>query len=337
MKSIRIGINGFGRIGRAAARIALERQGVELVAINSRSDAHSHAYLLKYDSIHGRFNHDIATKNDKLTVDGKPIACFRDNNPSEIPWDTANVDIVIEATGKFTTRADTQKHLGGSVSHVIVSSPSEDVDITVVLGVNEKSLDPQKHKIVSNASCTTNCLATVVKVLDDVFVIKRGSMTTCHSPTQTQKILDASEKKDKRRGRSAFLNIIPTSTGASKALGQVLPHLDGKITAVSLRVPNPTGSIIDLVVEVEKKADKILVNKAFRKACDGTMKGILKFSTDALVSQDIVTTPFSSIVVSDFTSVIDDTLVKVFAWYDNEWGYSTRLIDLVAYIAKQSS
>lgn len=336
MKKVRIGINGFGRIGRAAARIALHRDDVELAAINSRSGNDSHAYLLQYDSIHGTFDKKVTSNADGLIVADWHIAAFHESDPTNIPWNKADVDIVIEATGVFTKREQAAVHLHDSVQRVIISAPSGDADITVVMGVNHTAIEPDKHTVISNASCTTNCLSPIAKVLDDSFGIIHGTMTTCHSPTQNQKVQDASSK-DPRRGRSAYLNIIPTTTGAAQAVGKVLPNLDGKLAACALRVPNPNGSIVDLTVVVKKSATIESVIAAFQKEAEGNMKGILGVSHEPLVSQDIIGTSYSSLVDAPFVSVVDGTLIKVLSWYDNEWGYATRLIDLSAYLSKQLS
>ncbi len=335
MEKVRIGINGFGRIGRVAARIALLRDDVELVAINSRSEPSSHAYLLEYDSTHGRFELPVTATDHSLKIGKRTISCFRGDDPAAIPWADAQVDIVIEASGKFTAHEDAVKHRKGSVKKVLVSAPSTDADITIVMGVNEAEYDPNTHHIVSNASCTTNCTATVMKVLHDAFGIKRAMMTTVHAATQTQSILDGSSKKDPRGGRSVLNNIIPATTGASRAVEQVLPELKGKLSALSLRVPVDDGSIIDLVTEVEKPVTKELVNEAFGKAAREHLRDIIACADHELVSSDIIGSSYSAIIDTCLTAVQGETLVKVLAWYDNEWGYATRLIDLASYIGKK--
>lgn len=332
-RRLHLGINGFGRTGRAAARIVLENNKVQLTAINSRAAADSHAYLLEYDSVHGRFPHKITVKDSVLVVNKEKIHCFQKEKPEDIPWHKASVDIVIEATGRMKKRDEAAGHLKSGVKKVIIAYPSPDADKTIVLGVNESSYNPKKDQVISNASCTTNCLAILCKVLDDKFDIERGVATTCHAPTMSQRFLDGSCGKDKRLGRAGLLNIIPTSTGAAKALGQVIPKLSGKLDSVALRVPVGDVSIIDLVVEIEKKASKEQVIDAFKKAAQGKdLKGILELAENELVSQDLIGRSASAIFDSDFTKVVGGNLVKVFGWYDNEWGYSNRLIDLSVYL-----
>lgn len=331
---LRLGINGFGRTGRAAARVALERKDIQLVAINSRSDTDSHAYLLKYDSVHGIFPHDIKSEKSYLVVDDRRISCYQYDDPSNIPWRETKVDIVIEATGVFKKRDSAAKHLGEAVKKVIISAPGNDVDKTIVLGVNEKEYNPDKHHVVSNASCTSNCMAVVCKVIDENLGIKRGVGITVHAPTTSQNLLDSSHKKDKRRGRTALLNIIPTTTGFAKAVGLVLPQIAGKLESFALRVPVGDGSIAILNVETAKATDKNSVNQMFERYCT-RIPDILKVAKDEMVSQDIIGMSASAIIDTYFTRVIDKNLVSVFAWYDNEMGYSTRLIDLATYIGNQ--
>jgi glyceraldehyde 3-phosphate dehydrogenase len=328
---IKLGINGFGRTGRTAARVALETNDIKLVAINSRSDPKSHAYLLKYDSVHGTFPHKVKSTKESIIVDDNKILCFQKELPSQIPWNKAKVDIVIEATGKFKDRSAAAKHIKGSVKKVIISAPSIDADIMVVLGVNHNNYKPKSHNIISNASCTTNCLAPICKVLMNSFGIEKGFMTTTHSVTGSQNILDNSHKKSKRRARAAFLSIIPTTTGASKALGFVLPKLKGKIESTSLRVPVHNVSIIDLTVILNKKVSSKKINDTFIQASKDELSSILSVADDELVSFDYIGSPYSAIVDPYLTST-NGRLAKIFAWYDNEMGYSSRLIDLAVYM-----
>ncbi len=335
MKKLRIGINGFGRIGRVASRIIVSRTDVELVAINSRSEVESHAYLLKHDSTHGMFPHAVLAQENSLLVDQQTITCFREDHPETIPWDSVGVDLVIEASGKFTKKEDALKHMKPGVSTVIISAPSADADKTIVMGVNEKEFDSSRHKVVSNASCTTNCTAVVAHILHTHYGIKRAMMTTIHAATQSQSILDSSSKKDIRGGRSVLNNIIPTSTGASKAVSQVIPDLEGKLSALSLRVPVNDGSIIDFVAEVEKSTTVAEINSLFEEKAKGDFSGILFVSPKEIVSSDIIGSSFSAVVDPFLTSVLGGNLIKVLAWYDNEWGYATRLIDLCKYIGER--
>ena len=334
MKKVRVGINGFGRIGRIATRIALARPGIEIVAINSRADSTSHAYLLKYDTTYGIFPHVIETKPNQIVVDKKPIQVFQVADPSQIPWKKAEVDIVVEATGAFRRLSDAQKHLSSGAKRVVVSAPPKDAIPTFCMGVNHHRYDPKTDRVISNASCTTNCLATVAKVLHDSFTITKGFMTTTHAYTDSQNLLDNSHKKSLRLGRSAANNIIPSDTGASHALGIVIPDLSGKIISSAIRVPVITGSLIDLTVEVKKKPSVETVNQAFEQAEKGLLRGILALSYDPLVSSDIRGSSLSALVDEKLTQVFDQ-MINVKAWYDNEWGYSTRLIDLVEYVASK--
>lgn len=328
MKKIKVGINGFGRIGRVAARIALNRKNIELVAINSRADSSSHAYLLQHDTTYGLFDKHVSENSGNIEVDGKIIKVFKENEPANIPWLSLGVDIVIESTGMFRDKKSASGHLQAGAKAVVISAPPKDDIPVFCMGVNDKLLELNKNKIVSNASCTTNCLATVSKVLEENFGIVKGFMTTVHAYTDSQNLLDNSHRKDFRLARSAPNNMIPSSTGASYALGLVLPVLKGKIISSSLRVPLNTVSIIDLTVELRKEADKEAINKAFEKAAGKVLAGILQLSYDYLVSSDIKGSTFSSIVDGSLTSV-SGNLVNVKAWYDNEWGYAFRLIDLV--------
>ncbi|MBI2611931.1 type I glyceraldehyde-3-phosphate dehydrogenase [Candidatus Gottesmanbacteria bacterium] len=335
MKKIRVGINGFGRIGRIAARIILNRKDVELVAINSRADSSSHAYLLKYDSAYGTFqNHDIKTTGEDLLINGKTVRVFKEDEPAAIPWKDAGVDIVIESSGKFRTTEDASGHLSSGAKYVVISAPAKDDTKTLVLGVNHTKFDPKVDKIISNTSCTTNCLATSIKVLHDELSIENGYMTTIHALTDSQNLLDNSHKKEVRLRRASFVNLIPASTGSAKDIGKLFPDLKGKLICKAIRAPIITGSIIDLTVKVKKATDKDIVNKLFYKYSRNSLEGILNVASDELVSSDIIGTIYSSIVDPYLTEVLDGHLVKVYAWYDNEWGYSERLIDMVEYVGK---
>jgi len=329
----RVGINGFGRIGRNFFRAACEDPALEIVAVNDITDARTLAHLLKYDSVHGAFRGAVEGKDDSLLVNGKTVSVFASKDPAALPWKALGVQIVLESTGRFTDRAGASKHLEAGARKVVISAPAKDEDITIVLGVNEHRYDPAKHHILSNASCTTNCLAPVAKVLLKSFGIRHGFMTTIHAYTNDQQILDLAHK-DLRRARAAAMSMIPTSTGAAKAVGLVLPELKGKMHGIAIRVPTPNVSLVDLVAETEKVATVQEVNNALRKAADGELKGILGVSDEPLVSVDYNGTALSSIVDGPSTSVMDGTMVKVLAWYDNEWGYSCRVRDLIKFIAK---
>ena len=338
----RVGINGFGRIGRQVLKAIKERHPdtLEVVAVNDLFDAETNAHLFKYDSNYGRYEGTVEVKGGDIVIDGKPIKVFSERNPGDLPWKDLGVDIVIESTGIFRDGKGTDAKPGanahivsGGAKKVIISAPAKNEDLTVVLGVNDEMYDPDKHHIVSNASCTTNCLAPAAKVVHDNFTIKRGLMTTIHSYTNDQRILDLAHK-DPRRARAAALNIIPTTTGAAKAVALVIPDLKGKFDGYSLRVPTPTVSIVDFVAEVEKPTTAEDLNKLFKEAADGPMKGILEFSTEPLVSMDLKGNAYSSIIDSALTVVMDGTFVKVVTWYDNEWGYSCRTADLAALMAK---
>jgi glyceraldehyde 3-phosphate dehydrogenase len=328
----RVGINGFGRIGRNFFRAACNDGALDIVAVNDITDAKTLAHLLKYDSVHGAFPGTVEAKDQNLVVDGKEIRVLASKDPAALPWKDLRVEVVVESTGLFTDRANAAKHLAAGARTVVISAPAKDEDITIVLGVNETRYDPAKHHVISNASCTTNCLAPVAKVLLQNFGIRHGFMTTIHSYTNDQQILDLPHK-DLRRARAAALSMIPTSTGAAKALGLVLPELKGKLHGLSIRVPTPNVSLVDLVAETEKPLTAEAVNAALKKAAEGEMKGILGYSDEPLVSVDFNGNPLSSIVDGPSTSVMDGTMVKVLAWYDNEWGYSCRVRDLVKYIA----
>jgi glyceraldehyde 3-phosphate dehydrogenase len=329
---IRVGINGFGRIGRNFFRAAMEQNAeFQIVAINDLTDNSTLAHLLKYDSILGRLGKSVTHTDDSITVDGKTIKVFAERDPALIPW--GEIDIVIESTGHFTKAADAKKHIAAGAKKVIISAPASDEDITIVLGVNEGSYDPLNHHVISNASCTTNCLAPMAKVIHEKFGITRGFMTTVHAYTNDQVILDFPHK-DLRRARSAATNIIPTSTGAAKAIGLVMPELKGKLDGYALRVPVPTGSITDLTIELEKETTAAEINAAIKSAAEGPLKGILAYTEDPIVSSDIVTDPHSCIFDGGVTKVIGNT-AKVAGWYDNEWGYSNRLVDLIVFIGKK--
>ena len=334
--TVRVGINGFGRIGRNVFRAGLNRPGLEFVAINDLpTPTETLAHLLKYDSILGRFDADVKAAPDGLSVNGKPVRMFTCKSPSEIPWNELGVDIVIESTGAFTDREKAAGHLNAKgVKKVIISAPAKGEDITIVLGVNEGQYDPAKHHVISNASCTTNCVVPMAKIIHENFKIVRGYMTTIHSYTNDQRLLDLSHK-DLRRARAAALSIIPSTTGAAKTVGVVFPELKGRIDGTSLRVPTPNVSIVDLSCQVEQATTVEDVNAAFRKAAEGPMKRILAYTTAPLVSRDYNGDPHSSIFDATMTAVIDKHLVKTFGWYDNEWGYSNRVIDLIEYLAKK--
>ena len=330
--AIRIGINGFGRIGRVFYRALAGNPAFEVVAINDLTDTRTLAHLLKYDSVHGRFPGSVEAGPDSLVVDGRTIKVLAAKDPGELPWKALGVEYAVESTGKFTDRAGAGKHIAAGARKVLISAPSKDPDIMVVLGVNEGTYKPAEHHIVSNASCTTNCLAPVVKVLHDSFGVKRGQMTTIHSYTNDQKILDFPHK-DLRQARAGALSMIPTSTGAAKAIGIVMPELKGKIDGFSMRVPTPNVSVVDFVCELGKAADEKGINAALKAASVGAMKGILGYTEEPLVSIDFCGSPASSTVDAGCTKVIDGTLAKVIAWYDNEMGYSCRLRDLIAFMA----
>ena len=332
--AVKIGINGFGRIGKCVMRAALNNPDVEVVAINDTGDIEGSALLFKHDSIHGNLSCDVTIDGDYLVVDGKRTRVFCDRDPANIDWSGEGVEVVIECTGVFRSREKAAAHLGGTVKKVIISAPGKDEDKTIVMGVNESEYDPATHHVVSNASCTTNCLAPFAKVLHQEFGIKRGMMTTVHSYTNDQRVLDAPHK-DLRRARAAAMSIIPTTTGAAKAVALVLPELKGKLNGFALRVPTPNVSVTDLVVELEKEATKEEINAAFRKAAEGELKGILGVSDLPLVSKDFNGDARSSIVDADLTMVMEDNMAKVVAWYDNEWGYSSRIVDLAVYMGKR--
>jgi len=334
MAKIRVGINGFGRIGRNFLRAQLQRGGdFEIVAANDLGDTATMAHLLKHDSVLGLLDATVEAGDGFIRVGGNEITFFSEKDPAQLPWGDLGIDVAIESTGIFTSRDGAQKHLDAGAKKVVISAPATDPDLTVVLGVNDREYDPEKHNIISNASCTTNCVAPVAKLLHEAYTIERGFMTTIHAYTNDQQVLDLPHK-DLRRARAAAINLIPTSTGAARAIGVVLPDLKGKVDGMSMRAPVPTGSIVDLVVQVARETSKDEVNDLFKSKADtGDLEGILQYTDEPIVSTDIVHSSYSSIFDSDLT-MVNGNLVKVFSWYDNEWGYSCRLVDLVAKIAQ---
>ncbi|MBI4684316.1 MAG: type I glyceraldehyde-3-phosphate dehydrogenase [Nitrospirae bacterium] len=332
--SFKVAINGFGRIGRVFLRASINYKDFEIVAINDLTDAKTLTHLLKYDSVHGIFNADVKATDSGIIVNGREIKILAVTDPEKLPWKDFGIDVVLESTGRFTDKASALKHLQAGAKWVIISAPAKDPDATVCMGVNEETLDLVKHKIISNASCTTNCLAPVAKVLHQEFGIARGLMTTIHSYTNDQRILDLPHK-DLRRARAAAMSMIPTTTGAAKAVGLVLPELKGKLDGMAIRVPTPNVSVVDLVAEIKKDATAEEINAALKKAAEGKMKGILQYTEDPLVSIDFNGNPHSSIVDASVTKVIEGRMVKVLSWYDNETGYSSRVRDLIIYLAKR--
>ena len=330
----RIAINGYGRIGRLCLREALKRSDLDVVVVNSTGDPKTTAHLLKYDSTHGPYDAEVTYTDNSLIVDGKEIKLLSDRNPANLPWGDYDVDIVLEATGQFNSKEASSIHLENGAKKVVISAPAKNVDATIVLGVNEEVFDIKNHNVISNASCTTNCLAPVVKVLHDNLTIKTGLMTTVHSFTMDQKNLD-NRHKDLRRARGCTQSIIPTTTGAAASLGLVIPELDGKLNGMALRVPTPNVSLIDLVVDFEEKITKEQINDLFKKAAETTHKGLISYCEEPLVSIDFTGNPHSAIVDSLTTMVIGDHTVKVIAWYDNEWGYATRVVDLIAFVGNK--
>ncbi|NBM16994.1 type I glyceraldehyde-3-phosphate dehydrogenase [Streptomyces sp. GC420] len=332
--TIRVGINGFGRIGRNYFRALLEQGAdIEIVAVNDLGDTATTAHLLKYDTILGRLKAEVTHTADTITVDGHTIKVLSERNPADIPWGELGVDIVVESTGIFTKKADAAKHIEGGAKKVLISAPAKDEDITIVMGVNEDKYDAASHHVISNASCTTNCVAPMAKVLLENFGIVKGLMTTVHAYTNDQRILDFPHK-DLRRARAAAENIIPTTTGAAKATALVIPELAGKLDGIAMRVPVPTGSVTDLVIELEREVTRDEVNSAFQKAAEGQLKGILDYTSDPIVSSDIVNWPASCTFDSSLT-MVQGKSVKVVGWYDNEWGYSNRLVDLTVFVGEQ--
>ncbi len=331
--AIRVGINGFGRIGRNLYRAAMDDRDIEIVAVNDITDPETLAHLLKYDSVLGNLKANVSSGEVNVKVDGKSIKVFKEKDPAKIDWPSMDVSVVVESTGLFTNAEDARKHLRGPVKKVIISAPAKGEDITICLGVNDKAYDASKHNIISNASCTTNCLAPVAKVLHETFGIESGLMTTIHSYTNDQKLLDLPHQ-DLRRARAAGLSMIPTSTGAAKAIGLVLPELKGKLDGVAIRVPTPDVSLVDLTVRTAKPLSTQSANEALKTAANGPLKGILQFCDEELVSADFLHNPHSSIVDGPLTNAIGDRMVKVFSWYDNEWGFSCRLRDVIKLVMK---
>ncbi len=330
--AVKVGINGFGRIGRNFYRAAYKDPSLEIVAVNDITDAKTLAHLLKYDSIHGRFGEEVSVKENAIVVAGREIQVLASKDPAELPWGKLGVEVVIESTGKYTDREGCDKHLKAGAKRVIVSAPAKGEDATIVMGVNEKTFDPAKHRVLSNASCTTNCLAPVAKVLLDQFGIERGLMTTIHAYTNDQRILDLPHK-DLRRARAAAMSMIPTTTGAAKAVSLVIPELKGKLDGMAIRVPTPNVSVVDLTVELSKSATAEEINAAMKKAAEGPLAGILQYVDVPLVSIDFNHDPCSSAFDALSTKVIAGKMTKVLAWYDNEWGYSCRLVDLARYVS----
>ena len=331
--AIKVGINGFGRIGRNVFRVIAEREGIDVLAINDLTDARTLSILLKYDSVHGRFKGDVEAKDDVLVVNGKEIRLTKERDPEKLPWKELGVEVVVESTGIFTTKADCEKHLEAGAKKVILSAPAKDqLDATIVMGINDNDLKPE-HKIVSNASCTTNCLGPLVKVINDNFGIEKGLMTTIHAYTNDQNVTDLMHS-DLRRARAAAINIIPTTTGAAKAIGEVIPELKGKLDGMAMRVPVANGSVTDLVASVKKKVSIEEINNVIKAASENELKGILEYCEDPIVSSDIIDNAHSCIFDSLSTYVVGDNLIKVIGWYDNEWGYSNRMVDLLELIAK---
>jgi len=332
--ALRVAINGFGRIGRMVFRAALKQKNIEIVAINDLTDAKTLAHLLKYDSVHGVCSAKVEAKDDAIVVNGKAIRIYKEKDPAALPWKKEKIDVVLESTGLFTAREKAELHLKAGAKKVIISAPATNEDITIVLGVNHHLYDPKKHNIISNASCTTNCLAPVAKVLHENFGIEKGLVTTVHSYTNDQNILDLPHK-DLRRARAAAMSMIPTTTGAAKAVSLVLPDLKGKLDGMAIRVPTPNVSVVDLVATITKKADAAKINAALQKAAKGALKGILGFEEQELVSIDFNGNPLSSIVDAKSTKVIGDNMVKVLSWYDNECGFSQRVVDLMNLVASK--
>jgi len=330
--AIKIGINGFGRIGRMFLRAALTKKEVEVVAVNDITDAPTLAHLLKYDSIHGVLKHEVKAEGGHIFLDGKQLTVLAERDPGKLPWGKLGVQVVVESTGLFTAREKAALHLSAGAKKVVISAPADGVDVTLCLGVNQDTYDPKKHDVISNASCTTNCLAPIAKVLHEKFVIGHGLMTTIHSYTSDQMLQDGPHK-DLRRARAASVSMIPTSTGAAKAIGLVLPALQGKLDGLAIRVPTANVSVVDLTATVEKDADEKSINSAMKAAAEGALKGILEYSEAPLVSIDLNGNPHSSIFDAPLTKVSGKRLVKIFSWYDNEWGYSNRLADIAAFVA----
>lgn len=337
--TIKVGINGFGRIGRLLYRAALERNAnIDFVAINDLADAKTNANLLKYDSVHGRFPGTVEVDGNDLVVNGKKLKVLAQRDPAQLPWKDLGVYLAVESTGLFTDRTGASKHLQAGANKVLISAPATDPDATFVIGVNEANYDAEKHNILSNASCTTNCLAPISKVLADNFGLEKALMTTCHSYTNDQRIQDVVHK-DPRRARAAAINIIPTSTGAAKAIGLVLPDCSGKMNGISLRVPTPDVSIVDLTAVLGKEVTKDEINQAMKQAAEGSLKGVLQYTEDPIVSSDVLHSTYSAVFDAQLTMVLGEksNFVKVFAWYDNEWGFSNRMVDLIEYVGKKAN
>ncbi len=331
----RIGINGFGRIGRMAFRAMLDKHDVEVVAVNDITDAKTLAHLLKHDSVHGTLKHQVKAEGNQIMLDGHAFRVLAERDPGKLPWKELKVDVVVESTGLFTARDKAALHLSAGARKVVISAPADGADVTLCMGVNQQAYDPARHHVISNASCTTNCLAPVAKVLHESFGIVHGLMTTVHSYTSDQMLQDGPHK-DLRRARAAALSMVPTSTGAAKAIGLVLPMLKGKLDGIAIRVPTPNVSVVDLTAALERDADEQSVNAAMKKAAEGELRGILAYSEEPLVSIDLNGNPHSSIFDAPLTKVLGQRLVKIFSWYDNEWGYSNRLADVTAYVAAKA-
>ena len=333
--TVKVAINGFGRIGRLLYRAAIERKAkIDFVAVNDITDAKTLAHLLKYDSVHGRFNADVQVKGNNLAVNGKELKILSQRDPAQLPWKDMGVYLAVESTGLFTDRDGATKHITAGAKKVLISAPAKNPDATIVLGVNQNVYDHKKHNLISNASCTTNCVAPVTKVLHESFGVERAFMMTAHAYTNDQRVTDLVHK-DLRRARAAALNIIPTTTGAAAAIGLVIPELAGKMDGVSLRVPVPDVSIVDLTADLKKEVTKETVNAAFKKAADGSLKGILEYTEEPIVSTDVLHSPYSAVFDALSTMVVDKTFVKVLAWYDNEWGFSCRMVEQIEMIGKK--
>ncbi|HEY6419511.1 MAG TPA: type I glyceraldehyde-3-phosphate dehydrogenase [Candidatus Binataceae bacterium] len=330
--AIKVGINGFGRIGRMFYRAAYQKKDLEIVAVNDITDARTLAHLLKHDSIHGALKHQVKAEGPTIVVDGKPLQVLAERDPAKLPWGKLGVQVVVESTGLFTAREKAALHLSAGAKKVVISAPADGADVTLCLGVNENAYDPKKHDVISNASCTTNCLAPIAKVLHENFGIVHGLMTTVHAYTSDQNLQDGPHS-DLRRARAAALSMVPTSTGAAKAIGLVLPELKGRLDGIAIRVPTPNVSVVDLTAVLERDTDADAINAAMRSAAEGKLKGILVYSDEPLVSSDFNGSTASSIYDAPLTKVMGKRLVKVFSWYDNEWGYSNRLADIAAYVA----
>ncbi|MCM8816728.1 MAG: type I glyceraldehyde-3-phosphate dehydrogenase [Candidatus Omnitrophica bacterium] len=333
---MKVAINGFGRIGRLVLRAAIEKgiKDFDVVALNDITDAKTNAHLFKYDSNYGIFQGSVEVKDNEIIIDGKPFKVLAEKDPKNLPWKQLGVDVVVESTGLFTEAEKAKAHIDAGAKKVIITAPAKGEDVMIVIGVNDSMYDPAKHNIISNASCTTNCLAPMVKVLDDAFGVVKGLMTTIHAYTNDQRILDLPHK-DLRRARAAALSMIPTTTGAAKAIGKVIPKLNGKLNGIAIRVPTSTVSLVDFVAQLEKKVDEKAVNEAFKKASETNLKGILQYCDEPLVSKDFLKNEHSCIFDAPSTYIIDGDMVKVFGWYDNEWGYSCRIVDLLSMISKK--